>query len=163
MGDSTQESSHPTHLTAAGAVHMVPVGSKEVTTRRAVARARVAMLPETVARLRSGDAPKGDVSAVTRVAAIMAAKRTPELIPLCHGVALTGVSVELQWTATGATVTAVAEARDRTGVEMEAMVAASVGALTLYDMAKGIERGIVIEAVELLEKSGGRTGHWVRR
>ncbi len=152
----------PTHLDAEGQVHMVDVGEKAVTARRAVARASVRMLPDTVARLRAHDAPKGDVGASVRIAGIMAAKRTPDLIPLCHSLALTRVTVDVAWTDTGAEITAAAETRDRTGVEMEAMTAASVAALTLYDMVKGMERGVSIERVELIEKSGGRSGHWVR-
>lgn len=141
---------------------MVDVGEKAVTARRAVARARVKMRPETIAAVRAGDAPKGNVEATVRLSAIMATKRTPELIPLCHGVALTGVDVDIAWTEEGATITVASEARDRTGVEMEAMVGASVGALALYDMVKGMERGVVIEHVVLIEKSGGRSGHWTR-
>lgn len=140
---------------------MVGVDEKPVTARRAVARARVRMAPETVARVRAG-APKGDIEASARIAGIMAAKRTPELIPLCHAVALTGVTVDLRWTDTGLELVATATAMDRTGVEMEAMTAASVAALTIYDMVKGVERGVTIEAVELVEKSGGRSGRWVR-
>ncbi len=152
----------PTHLDADGAGHMVDVGDKPVTARRAVARATVRMLPETVARLRAHDAPKGDVGATVRLAGIMAAKRTPDLIPLCHALALTRVTVDVAWTDAGADITAAAETRDRTGVEMEAMTAASVAALALYDMVKGMERGVAIERVELVEKSGGRSGHWKR-
>ncbi len=158
MGDAKA----PTHLTADGEVHMVDVGEKPVTARRAVARARVVMAPDTVARLRAHDAPKGDVGASVRIAGIMGAKRTPDLIPLCHAIALTGVTVDVTWTDTGADIVAAAETRDRTGVEMEAMTAASVAALTLYDMVKGMERGVSIERVELLEKTGGRSGRWVR-
>lgn len=158
MDDTTA----PTHLDAAGEVHMVDVGEKPVTARRAVARAFVRMNASTVARLRAHDAPKGDAEAAARIAGIMAAKHTPTLIPLCHGVALTRVTVALEWHDDGAAITAAAEARDRTGVEMEAMTAASVAALTLYDMVKGMERGVSIERVELLEKSGGRSGHWCR-
>lgn len=152
----------PTHLDADGEVHMVDVGDKAVTARRAVARASVRMQPDTLARLRAHDAPKGDVGASVRIAGIMAAKRTPDLIPLCHGIALTRVSVDVTWTDVGADITATTESRDRTGVEMEAMTAASVAALTLYDMVKGMERGVSIERVELIEKSGGRSGRWVR-
>ncbi len=152
----------PTHVDESGAVHMVGVGEKVETQRRAVARARLRMLPATVAAARSGDGPKGDVGATVRLAAIMGAKRTPEVIPLCHHVALTGVTVALAWTDEGAEITVTAEARDRTGVEMEAMTGASIAALALYDMVKGLERGVVITEVALLEKSGGRTGTWRR-
>lgn len=151
-----------THLDARGEVHMVDVGEKAVTARRAVARARVRMAPETVAKVRAHDAPKGDAGATARIAGIMAAKKTPELIPLCHSIALTRVTVDVAWSDHGAEITATAETRDRTGVEMEAMTAVSVAALALYDMVKGTERGVTIERVELVEKSGGRSGHWVR-
>lgn len=153
-----------THLDADGAVHMVPVGEKTVTARRAVATGVVTMRAETVARLLSHDTPKGEVLATARIAGIMAAKRTPELIPLCHAVALTGVKVDIEVDEPGARVivTATADALDRTGVEMEALVAVSAACLTIYDMLKGIDRDLVIGDVKLLEKSGGRTGHYVR-
>lgn len=141
---------------------MVDVGEKPVTLRRAVAQARVSMAAETAAIARAGDLPKGNIEATVRLSAIMAAKRTPEVIPLCHGVQLTAVQVAIVWDELGATITVTADARDRTGVEMEAMVGASAGALALYDMVKGIERGVVIERVVLLEKLGGRSGHWTR-
>jgi cyclic pyranopterin phosphate synthase len=150
-----------THLDARGEVRMVDVGAKDVTLRHAIARANVQMSRETVLRLKSGDTPKGDVLATARVAAIQAAKRTPELIPLCHTVVLTKVAVEITIVDRGAIVEVRAEARDRTGVEMEAMVGASAGALTLYDMLKGIDRGIRFEVV-LLEKAGGKSGTWHR-
>lgn len=159
MSDPPQR---PTHVDESGAVHMVGVGEKAETARRAVARARVRMLPSTVAKVRAGDAPKGDVGATVRLAAIMGAKRTPDVIPLCHHVALTGVTVDLAWTDDGADITVTAEARDRTGVEMEAMTGASIAALALYDMVKALERGVAITEVALLEKSGGRTGTWRR-
>lgn len=151
-----------THLDERGAVRMVDVGEKPVTLRRAVARARVRMSRETVALARAGEGPKGNVEATVRLAAVMAAKRTPELIPLCHGLQLTAVHVDIAWDDDGATLRVTAEARDRTGVEMEAMTGASVGALALYDMVKGVERGVVIEQVALIEKSGGRSGRWTR-
>src|SRR6478736_600319 len=140
-----------THLDTSGTARMVDVGAKDVTARRAVARAEVRMSPETAARVARGDAPKGDVLGVARIAGVQAAKRTGELIPLCHPVGLDHVDVDAT-----ASVTA------RTGVEMEAMTAASVAALTVYDMVKGVERGVEIASVVLLEKSGGRSGHWVR-
>jgi cyclic pyranopterin phosphate synthase len=153
-----------THLTARGEVRMVPVADKPVTRRLAVAAGSVRMRPETIARLARGDAPKGEVLAAARIAGILAAKRTPELIPLCHGVALTHVAVDLAIDEPGAAVrvTAAAEAMDRTGVEMEAMVAVSAACLTVYDMLKGMDREMVIGDVRLLEKSGGRTGAWSR-
>ena len=155
-----------THVNADGAVHMVPVGDKAATARRAVASGVVKMRPETATRLLRRDTPKGEVLATARIAGIMAAKRTPELIPLCHAVALTGITVEIEIEidAPGARaiVTATADAHDRTGVEMEALVAVTVACLTIYDMLKGIDRELVIGDVTLLEKSGGRTGHYVR-
>jgi cyclic pyranopterin phosphate synthase len=137
---------------------MVDVGAKPVTDRRAVARAVVRMKPETAALVESGDAPKGDVVAVARIAGIQAAKRTAELIPLCHPLPLSFVDVAVAIDAAAGVVTVTAEARTtaQTGVEMEAMTAASVAALTVYDMVKGVERGVQIAEVELLEKSGGR-------
>ena len=137
---------------------MVDVGGKPVTDRRAVARAVVRMSPQTAAAVERGDAPKGDVLGTARIAGIQAAKRTAELIPLCHTLPLTFVDVAAEVDAAGGTVTLTAEARTsaRTGVEMEAMTAASVAALTVYDMVKGLERGVEVAEVALLEKSGGR-------
>ena len=150
-----------THVDARGQAHMVDVGGKEVTARRAVARGHVAMEAATLARLRAGDVAKGDVLATARIAGIQAAKRTPELIPLCHGIALSRVTVDFAFDAEGVVIEAAAEARDRTGVEMEALTAASVAALTVYDMLKSVDRGMRI-AVELVSKSGGKTGEWTR-
>jgi cyclic pyranopterin phosphate synthase len=137
---------------------MVDVGAKPVTDRRAVARAVVRMKPETAALVEAGDAPKGDVVAVARIAGIQAAKRTADLIPLCHPLPLSFIDVEVAIDAAAGLVTLTAEARTsgQTGVEMEAMTAASVGALTVYDMVKGVERGVEIASLVLLEKSGGR-------
>jgi cyclic pyranopterin monophosphate synthase len=149
-----------THLADDGSARMVDVGAKEVTLRRARARARVQMSPETFARLSAGDTPKGDVLAAARIAGIQGAKKTSELIPLCHAIQITKVEIEIGLAGGVATVDATAEARDRTGVEMEAMVAASTAALTLYDMLKGIDRGITFD-VALIEKTGGKTGDWV--
>jgi cyclic pyranopterin phosphate synthase len=159
----TDKPTELTHLTGEGHAHMVDVGEKAVTSRRATARARVRMAPETFARLAAGDAPKGDVLAAARIAGIQAAKLTPNLIPLCHTVHLTKVEIDIHLDPreSVAIVDATAEARDRTGVEMEAMVAASAAALTLYDMLKAIDRGMSFE-VGLLEKAGGKTGHWTR-
>ena len=153
-----------THLDSAGRARMVDVGSKPVSERRAVARAVVRVSPETARKVAAGDAPKGDVLGVARIAGIQAAKRTAELIPLCHPLPLTFVGVEGSIDAGAGTITVTAEARTtgQTGVEMEAMTAASVAALTVYDMVKGIERGAEIAEVVLLEKSGGRSGHWTR-
>jgi cyclic pyranopterin phosphate synthase len=153
-----------THLDEHGAARMVDVGAKEITARRAVARALVRMAPATAHAVAAGDAPKGDVLGTARLAGVMAAKRTGELIPLCHPVGLDLVDIDASIDEEAGTVELVATAAvtARTGVEMEAMTAAAVAALTVYDMVKGIERGVVIESVELLEKSGGRSGHWRR-
>ena len=153
-----------THLDADGTARMVDVGAKEVSARRAVARAEVRMSPETAARVAAGDAPKGDVLGTARIAGIQAAKRTGELIPLCHPIGLDHVDVDgvIDIEAGTITLTATAGVAARTGIEMEAMTAAAVAALTVYDMVKGLERGVVIETVQLLEKSGGRSGAWRR-
>jgi cyclic pyranopterin phosphate synthase len=135
---------------------MVDVGEKKVTDRRAVARAVVTMAPETAAVLRRGDAPKGDVIGTARIAGIQAAKRTAELIPLCHPLPLSYVDVGAELGDDRVTLTAEARTSAQTGVEMEAMTAASVAALTVYDMVKGIERGVTVGPVELLEKTGGK-------
>jgi cyclic pyranopterin phosphate synthase len=147
-----------THLDAAGNARMVDVSAKVPTDRFARARAVVRMSPEAAARVAAGDAPKGDVAAVARIAGIQAAKRTDELIPLAHSLPLTKVGADIAVDADAGTVTVLAEARTtaRTGVEMEALVACSVAALTVYDMVKGIEPGVVIERVELLDKTGGK-------
>jgi len=153
-----------THLDEEGTARMVDVGAKEATPRRAVARAIVRMSPETAARVAAGDAPKGDVLGVARIAGIQAAKRTGDLIPLCHPIGLDHVDIDAQLDVGAGTVTltATAAVTARTGVEMEAMTAAAIAALTVYDMVKGLERGVTIEAVELLRKSGGRSGDWSR-
>ena len=147
-----------THLDATGTARMVDVGGKVATERYARARAVVRMSAEAAGRVARGDNPKGDVAAVARIAAIQAAKRTDELVPLAHSLPLTHVDPEIAIDPAAGTVTIVVEARttDRTGVEMEAMVACSVGALCVYDMVKGIEPGVVIERVELLDKTGGK-------
>ena len=150
-----------THLTRDGHAHMVNVGEKDVTARKATARARVRMSKETFLALASGNTPKGDVLAAARIAGIQASKLTPQLIPLCHSIQLTRVEVSIQLDGGIAVVDATAEARDRTGVEMEAMVAASTAALTLYDMLKAVDRGMSFD-VCLVEKAGGRSGHWTR-
>ena len=152
-----------THLDAGGAARMVDVGSKPATERLARARARLRMTSATAAAVERGDAPKGDVLGTARIAGIQAAKRTPELIPLAHPLPLTFVDVRGAIDAAAGEIELVAEARTvaPTGVEMEAMTACAVAALTVYDMVKGIERGVVIESVELLEKSGGKE-HWRR-
>jgi cyclic pyranopterin phosphate synthase len=151
-----------THLNERGEAHIVDIGGKAVTSRRAVARARLEAQPATVAAIAGGTLKKGDALAVARIAGIMAAKRTSELIPLCHPIGLNRVEIEIEAAGTAITIMATAETDDRTGVEMEAMTAASVAALTLYDMAKGIDRGMRISTVELVEKSGGKSGTFKR-
>jgi molybdenum cofactor biosynthesis protein MoaC/molybdopterin converting factor subunit 1 len=153
-----------THLDDAGSARMVDVGSKDVTERRAVARGQVRMAPETASALAAGDAPKGDVLGTARIAGIGAAKRTGELIPLAHPLGLDFVDVEGAVDVDAGLVTLTAEAGTtaRTGVEMEAMTACAVAALTVYDMVKGLERGVSIESIELVAKSGGRSGEWKR-
>jgi cyclic pyranopterin phosphate synthase len=153
-----------THVDASGTARMVDVGDKETTRRRAVARGEVVFGAEAFRLLRANRLAKGDALAVARLAGIQAGKRTAEWIPLCHTVPLDHLEVEVELVPKGrrAVVTATAEARYTTGVEMEALVAVSAACLALYDMAKGIERGIAIREVVLLEKSGGRTGTWRR-
>jgi cyclic pyranopterin monophosphate synthase len=141
---------------------MVDVGGKAVSDRRAVARATVRMSASTAAAVARGDAPKGDVAGTARIAGIQAAKRTAELIPLCHPLPLSFVDVAVEVGETEVVLTAEARTSAQTGVEMEAMTAAAVAALTVYDMVKGLERGVSIETVELLEKSGGKSGPWRR-
>lgn len=153
-----------THLTSAGEVRMVDVADKAVTHRKAVAAGSVRMTPATIARLARHDTPKGEVLATARVAAILAAKRTSDLVPLCHPLPLTNVTVhmDLDLAAARVNVTVVAETDAKTGVEMEALTAVSVACLTVYDMLKGIDREMLITDIRLLEKSGGRTGHYRR-
>lgn len=154
-----------THLDERGNAHMVDVASKATTHRRAVAEAFVAMQHETLAMIVEGRAPKGDVFATCRIAGIMAAKRTSDLIPLCHPLALTHVSIELEaehLDPHGVRITATAETDGQTGVEMEALTAAGVAALTLYDMCKAVDRGMEIGQVRLLSKEGGKSGTWTR-
>ncbi|MGI9647003.1 MAG: cyclic pyranopterin monophosphate synthase MoaC [Acidimicrobiia bacterium] len=150
------------HLDEAGQAHMVDVGDKAPTRREAVAEAMVRMSDETRGALFGGDLAKGDALAVARVAGIQAAKKTSELIPLCHPLALTNVTVDIEEVEGGARVSVRAGTTGPTGVEMEALTAASVAALSLYDMVKGLERGVEIGPIRLLEKSGGRSGTWVR-
>ncbi len=153
-----------THLDDAGRARMVDVGGKAVTARRALARAVVRMSPATAAAVRDGDAPKGEVLGPARIAGIQAAKRTWDLIPLCHQLPLSFADVTAEVDTDAGTVTLLAEARTsaQTGVEMEALTAATVAALTVYDMVKALEQGVAIEQVALLEKSGGRSGEWRR-
>lgn len=152
--------SHLTHLTASGEANMVDVGDKPATTREATAEGRVVMAPETLAMVVAGNARKGDVLGVARIAGIMAAKRTHDLIPLCHPLALSKVSVELEpdEALPGVRVTATARVTGPTGVEMEALTAVSIACLTVYDMTKAVDRGMRIEGVRLVAKSGGRSG-----
>lgn len=152
-----------THFDADGQAHMVDVGEKSETHRVAVAAGRIRMQPATFEMVRSGSAKKGDVLGIARIAAIQAAKRTSELIPLCHPIPLTRVAVEFDLDQAASTVacTVTAETVGRTGVEMEALTAASVALLTVYDMCKAADRGMTIEAVRLLEKKGGKSGHWI--
>jgi cyclic pyranopterin monophosphate synthase len=153
-----------THLDETGRARMVDVGGKDVTQRRALARAVVRMTPATAAAVRDGNAPKGDVLGPARIAGIQAAKRTWELIPLCHQLPLSYADVIAEVDADAGIVTLTAEAHTtaQTGVEMEALTAASVAALTVYDMVKALEKGVAIEQIALLEKSGGRSGDWRR-
>ena len=157
-----------THFTAAGDAHMVDVGAKAITARRAVAEGLIRMQPTTLALIRDGGHAKGDVLGIARIAAIMAAKRTADLVPLCHPLALTRVEVELEPEPESESETAAVrcratvESQGRTGVEMEALCAVQVGLLTVYDMCKAVDRGMTIDSVRLLEKQGGRSGHWRR-
>lgn len=151
-----------THLNQRGEAHIVDIGDKAVTRRRAVATARLEARPETVELILGGQLKKGDALAVARIAGIMAAKKTSELIPLCHPIPLTNVSVEIVGDGPALLVTATAETTAQTGVEMEAMTAASVAALTLYDMAKSHDRAMRIAAVQLEQKSGGKSGDFQR-
>jgi cyclic pyranopterin monophosphate synthase len=149
-----------THLDAGGAAHMVDVGGKLDTRRVAVATGRINMSAEAAAAIRDGAVQKGDVLATARIAGIMAAKKTAELIPLCHPLPLTRVAIDLAPDDGGVTVTATAATEGKTGVEMEALTAASVALLTLYDMAKVIDKAMVIDGVRLLSKTGGKSGDW---
>jgi len=151
-----------THLDEQGRARMVDVGGKEPTVRVAVAEAVITLTPAVRDRLFAGDLPKGDAVAVARVAAIMGAKQTSSLVPLCHPIPLDAVEVAIEPIDTGARVEVTARTQARTGVEMEAMTAAALGAVTLYDMVKGLDRGAEIGPVRLLEKSGGRSGRWRR-
>lgn len=157
MGDETLA-----HLNEKGEARMVDVSDKEVTRRSAVAEGLVTMSPELVEMFFAGDLPKGDAAAVARVAGIMGAKKTPELIPLCHPIPLTSVDISLESAGHGVAITATVSTTSQTGVEMEALTAVSTAALTIYDMVKSVERGVTIEAVRLRKKEGGRSGTWER-
>jgi cyclic pyranopterin phosphate synthase len=163
MTHSNDPSCEFTHLNARGHAHMVDVSEKPITLRRAVAAADVSMSEATWRTLIDGNLPKGDAAAVARVAGIMAAKRTAELIPLCHPLPIESTAIEIEPVRPGLVrITATASIRGRTGVEMEAMTAVSVASLALYDMCKGVERGVTIGPIRLLEKSGGRSGDYRR-
>lgn len=149
-----------THLDEHGAARMVDVGAKPESQRRAVAEGRIRMSGQALAALWDGTGPKGDALATARIAGIMAAKKTGELIPLCHPLALDAVTVAFERESDAIRVTATTSCTGRTGVEMEAMSAASVALLTLYDMGKAVDRAMVIEGVRLIEKTGGKSGHW---
>jgi len=149
-----------THLDADGAARMVDVSAKAVTVREAVARGRIAMSAEAAAAIRDGLVKKGDVLAVARVAGIMGAKKTSELIPLCHPLPLSSVTIDLEPDAAGVTATATARTNGQTGVEMEALTAVSIALLTIYDMAKALDKAMEIGAVKLLSKTGGKSGDY---
>ncbi len=152
-----------THFDAAGHAHMVDVGAKADTKRLARAAGRIRMKPETFALVKTGTAKKGDVIGVARIAAIMASKKTAELVPLCHPIALTHVAVDfdLEEATNSVRCVATCETRGQTGVEMEAITAVEVGLLTVYDMLKAVDRFMVIGDIQLLEKDGGKSGHWL--
>ncbi|MCE2842221.1 MAG: cyclic pyranopterin monophosphate synthase MoaC [Novosphingobium sp.] len=149
-----------THLDAAGNAAMVDVSAKPATEREAIAEGRITMSAEALAAIREGAVKKGDVLATARIAGIMAAKKTSELIPLCHPLMLSKVAVDFEFEADGLRVTALARLSGQTGVEMEALTAASMALLTIYDMAKALDKGMVIGGVRLLEKRGGKSGDW---
>lgn len=151
-----------THVDERGEARMVDVADKQVTHRRAIAGAVVHMRPATLAMIVEGRAPKGDVLAVARVAGIMAAKRTSDLVPLCHPLALTRASVDLEPVEGGVRIVATVETDGKTGVEMEALTAAAVAGLTLYDMCKAVDRGMSVDGLALLVKEGGKSGTWTR-
>ena len=151
-----------THIDAAGNAHMVDVADRDVTTRTATTVGKVLLSSEVVTLLRDGAVPKGDVLATARIAGIMATKRTPDLIPLCHPIAVHGVSVELVVVDDGVEITATVKTADRTGVEMEALTAVAVAGLTVIDMVKALDPGATITDVKMTHKDGGRNGEWVR-
>ena len=153
-----------THFNQAGEAHMVDIADKEASARRAVAAGRILMQPETLELIQQGKHKKGDVLGVARIAGIMATKRTADLVPMCHPLALTHVSVEFEVDAEESSIecTVTAETTGKTGVEMEALTGVQVALLTVYDMCKAVDRGMVIDDVRLLQKSGGKSGHWQR-
>ncbi len=153
-----------THFNQHGEAHMVDVGAKESTHRQAITSGCITMEPSTLELIQRGDHKKGDVLGIARVAGIMAAKRTADLVPLCHPLALTHINIELTPDPDKSAVNCIAtvETKGQTGVEMEALCATQVALLTIYDMCKAVDRGMVIEQVKLLEKAGGKSGHWIR-
>ncbi|MBT3473687.1 MAG: cyclic pyranopterin monophosphate synthase MoaC [Gammaproteobacteria bacterium] len=153
-----------THFNASGEAHMVDVGTKDVTLRVAVTEGQISMLPATLEKIMQGDHKKGDVLGIARIAGIMAAKRTADLIPLCHPLALTHVEIELtpQPESNAIYCQTTVETRGQTGVEMEALTATQIALLTIYDMCKAVDRGMEMGGVRLTEKKGGKSGHWVR-
>jgi cyclic pyranopterin monophosphate synthase len=159
-GDEGESDRHFTHFDAAGKAHMVDVGDKAVTKRVARAGGRIAMSAATLAMIRDGSAKKGDVLGVARIAAIQAAKRTSDLIPLAHPLMLTRVNVDFGYDDAAVSIEVTVETHDRTGVEMEALTAVAAGLLTIYDMCKAVDRAMRIEGVRLIEKRGGRSGHY---
>ena len=154
-----------THFDSSGQAHMVDVGNKASTRRVAVASGKISMLPSTLALIQKGDTKKGDVLGIARIAAIQASKKTSDLIPLCHPIALTKVSItfDIDEATTTITCTATAETTGQTGVEMEALTAVGVGLLTIYDMCKAADRGMTMGEIKLLEKMGGKSGRWVAK
>jgi cyclic pyranopterin phosphate synthase len=153
---------HLSHVDEAGAARMVDVSAKDVTARTARATGRVLVAPRVVELLRADGLPKGDVLAVARIAGIMGAKRTPDLIPLCHPLSLSGVTIDLEVTDQAVEITATVRTTDRTGVEMEALTAVTVAALTIIDMVKAVDKGAVVTDVRVEEKTGGKSGDWRR-
>lgn len=149
-----------THIDETGAARMVDVGSKPATARLAVASGRIRMSAEALEAVRNGDAPKGDVLGTARIAGILAAKKTGDLIPMCHPLSLDAVNLDFTFEDDGISATATASLTGRTGVEMEAITATSIALLTIYDMAKALDKGMVIDQVRLIEKRGGKSGHW---
>lgn len=151
-----------THFNESGEAHMVDIGEKDITARRAVVKGRISMLAETLDLIKQGKHKKGDVLGIARTAGIMATKRTADLIPLCHPLALTHVSVDFEIDDSGNSIecTVSTETRGQTGVEMEALTGAQIALLTIYDMCKAVDRGMVIGELRLIEKSGGKSGHW---
>jgi len=158
-------SSNLTHFNASGEAHMVDVGDKAVTARRAVTGGYIKMAPETFAMIKAGDHKKGDVLGIARLAGIMAAKKTSDIIPLCHPLMLTKVSVDFDLEKDDCQVhcTVITQTTERTGVEMEGIIAVQAALATIYDMCKAIDRGMTINDVRLIEKEGGKSGHWVRK